>query len=530
MTDQFDVAIVGYGPVGATLANLLVQQGLRVAVLEREGDVYHLARAGHLDAEVMRVLQSIDIADAFEPDTGQTKAMRFVNGDGKLLMEWKRGGERGPNGWVSDYMFYQPTLEGHMRKRLAGAPGFKQFLMHDVYEIESGADGVTVRAEDVVSNKLVSLRARYVVGCDGARSLVRRLIGATHEDLGFKQRWLVVNVNTHTDMGFEPVSTQICDPARPAYAGASGQRLRWEFMVHDGESSREMLRHENIWNLIENSVRPIKRDQGEIIRSAVYTFESLIAKRWRAGRLLIAGDAAHRMPPFLGQGMCAGVRDASNLAWKLAAVLRGRASPALLDSYNAERLEAAQQNVQVTNRTARFLRPADGMERCFRTAAISLARQYPFARALVNTGRMAVANTYTRSPICESTGGQSVQNVAFRWANGSQGVVNDLLQWADGDLLVLVFGELPAAGLQRLRQLAQHAPVRSVQVLGPDERAQAREQVRDTNARGTGHLQGACHVFGHAWALLRPDGYLAATGEAVDGHLVAAVEKALGLR
>ncbi|MBI2727530.1 MAG: bifunctional 3-(3-hydroxy-phenyl)propionate/3-hydroxycinnamic acid hydroxylase [Polaromonas sp.] len=337
MTDQFDVAIVGYGPVGATLANLLVQQGLRVAVLEREGDVYHLARAGHLDAEVMRVLQSIDIADAFEPDTGQTKAMRFVNGDGKLLMEWKRGGERGPNGWVSDYMFYQPTLEGHMRKRLAGAPGFKQFLMHDVYEIESGADGVTVRAEDVVSNKLVSLRARYVVGCDGARSLVRRLIGATHEDLGFKQRWLVVNVNTHTDMGFEPVSTQICDPARPAYAGASGQRLRWEFMVHDGESSREMLRHENIWNLIENSVRPIKRDQGEIIRSAVYTFESLIAKRWRAGRLLIAGDAAHRMPPFLGQGMCAGVRDASNLAWKLAAVLQGRADEALLDTYESER-------------------------------------------------------------------------------------------------------------------------------------------------------------------------------------------------
>ncbi|MDO8372836.1 MAG: FAD-binding monooxygenase, partial [Polaromonas sp.] len=176
------------------------------------------------------------------------------------------------------------------------------------------------------------------------------------------------------------------------------------------------------------------------------------------------------------------------------------------------------------------LRPADGMERCFRTAAIGLARQYPFARSLVNTGRMAVANTYTRSSICENTGGQSVQNVAFRWADGSQGAVNDLLQWADGDLLVLVFGELPAAGLQRLRQLAGHAPVRSVQVLGPDDRAQAREHVRDINARGTGHLQGACHVFGHAWALVRPDGYLAATGEAVDGQLVAAVEKTLGLR
>ncbi|MDO8387066.1 MAG: FAD-dependent monooxygenase, partial [Polaromonas sp.] len=225
-----------------------------------------------------------------------------------------------------------------------------------------------------------------------------------------------------------------------------------------------------------------------------------------------------------------GVADADNLAWKLAAVLRGRASPTLLESYNAERLEAAQQNVQVTNRTARFLRPADGMERGFRTAAIGLARQYPFARSLVNTGRMAVANTYTRSSICENTGGQSVQNVAFRWADGSPGAINDLLQWADGDLLVLVFGDLTAAGLQRLKQLAQHAPVRSVQVLGPHDRAQAREHVRDINARGTGHVQGACHVVGHTWALVRPDGYLAATGKAVDGQLVAAVEKTLGLR
>ena len=170
------------------------------------------------------------------------------------------------------------------------------------------------------------------------------------------------------------------------------------------------------------------------------------------------------------------------------------------------------------------------MERGFRTAAISLARQYPFARSLVNTGRMAVANTYTRSSICDSTGGQSVQNVAFRWADGAQGAINDLLQWAGGDLLVLVFGELPAASLRRLKQLAQHAPVRSVQVLGPDDRAQAREHVRDINVQGTGHVRGACHVVGHTWALVRPDGYLAATGKAVDGQLVAAVEKTLGLR
>jgi 3-(3-hydroxy-phenyl)propionate hydroxylase len=224
------------------------------------------------------------------------------------------------------------------------------------------------------------------------------------------------------------------------------------------------------------------------------------------------------------------VADADNLAWKLAAVLKGQADASLLASYNEERIEAAQQNVCVTNRTARFLRPADGIERLFRQATIGLARQYPFARSLINTGRMAVANPYSHSSACTyragGGAGLSVQNVRFAWADGSRGCVNELLDWAAGGLLVLVFGDLSAAALQRLRRLCLDAPVRSVQVLGPDTTAQALEHVRDLQ----GHLQGACHVFGHAWALLRPDGYLAATGESVDAQLVSAIERCLGLR
>ncbi|WP_372662102.1 FAD-dependent monooxygenase, partial [Hydrogenophaga sp.] len=225
-----------------------------------------------------------------------------------------------------------------------------------------------------------------------------------------------------------------------------------------------------------------------------------------------------------------GVADADNLAWKLAAVLRGKAHQNLLTSYHEERLEAAQQNVQVTNRTARFLRPAEGVEQLFRTAAIGLARQYPFARSLINTGRMAVANPYHRSGACSyapgSAAGQSVQNVFFAWPDGSPGNVNQLLDWAAGDLLLLVFADLSAASLQRLRRLGVDAPVRCVQVLGPDAPAQALEHVRDPK----GHLQGACHVFGHAWALVRPDGYLAATGESINGQLVTAIEHSLGLQ
>ncbi len=266
--------------------------------------------------------------------------------------------------------------------------------------------------------------------------------------------------------------------------------------------------------------------QCEIIWVGPYAYRSQCLDQLRIGSVFFMGDTAKVVSPFGARGGNTGVADADNLAWKLAAVLRGQASAALLDSYNEERLEAAQQNVQVTNRTARFLRPADGMERTFRSAVIGLARQYPFARPLVNTGRMAVANTYTHSSVCEKTGGLSVQNVSFQWAGGSPGCVNDLLSWAGGRLLLLVFGDLTRQACERLASLAQNAPVRSVQVLGVDGRAQAREVVRDP----LGHLQGACHVFGHAWALVRPDAYLAATGEAVDGSLIVAIEHALGLR
>jgi 3-(3-hydroxy-phenyl)propionate hydroxylase len=263
----------------------------------------------------------------------------------------------------------------------------------------------------------------------------------------------------------------------------------------------------------------------EIVWVGPYAYRSQCLDTLHIGSVYFMGDTAKIVSPFGARGGNTGVADADNLAWKLAAVLRGRAPPALLESYNQERLEAARQNVQVTNRTARFLRPADGMERVFRTAVISLARQYPFARQLVNTGRMAVANPYGQSDVCDASGGLSVQNVFFRWEDGSQGCVNDLIQWADGHLLLLVFGDQSAQARERLADLSRHAPVRCVQVLGADNRRQSLETVRDP----LGHLQGACHVFGHAWALVRPDAYLAATGEAVDSALVRAIEHALAL-
>jgi 3-(3-hydroxy-phenyl)propionate hydroxylase len=255
-----------------------------------------------------------------------------------------------------------------------------------------------------------------------------------------------------------------------------------------------------------------------------YQYRDHLLDSFRHGPVFFIGDAAHVVSPFGARGGNSGVQDADNLAWKLAAVLQRRAAPALLDSYNAERHEAAQQNVLVTNRTARFLRPADGVERLFRHAALSLAKQHLFARQLVNTGRMSAPNSYSRSAVCDSTGGVATQNVAFDWADGRRGELIDLLGWAGGALLLLVFGDLAPQATARLRELSTQTGVVCVQVISPGSSAAAREHVIDRN----GHLQATCRVFGHAWALVRPDSYVAATGESIDASLVHDIGKAMG--
>jgi len=243
------------------------------------------------------------------------------------------------------------------------------------------------------------------------------------------------------------------------------------------------------------------------------------------GRVYFMGDTAKVVSPFGARGGNTGIADADNLAWKLAAVVRGWAPESLLNTYQDERFEAAQRNVQVTNRTARFLRPTEPAAQLFRQAALSLAKQHRFARNMVNTGRMAEANTYSRSAAC-AAGGVSVQNVSFKWSKNRVGQLSELIDWADAHLLLLVFGAIQPHELARLRQLTQSTPMlRAVQVTQPGLSATAREHVIDH----LGHLRSACHAHDKRWALLRPDSYLAATGVGIDGDLVHRLSQALTL-
>lgn len=333
---ETEVAIVGYGPVGATLAALLGQQGIRTLVLEREGAAYHLPRALHFDAEVMRVFQAVGVAEAVAAGTRLSPGMRFVDAGGRLLLDWSRPPEIGPEGWHASYRFHQPDLERILRGAVASLPAASVRTRSEVFALDQDPDGVSVRWEDLDSGRLRAARARWVIGCDGARSLVRRFMGAEWLDLGFHERWLVTDLiltRPRPDLGDH--SIQFCNPARAAtYVRGVGERRRWEIALKPDEDTAAMTRPEEVWRLLAPWITPA---DAEIERAAVYTFHSALASRWRSGRLLLAGDSAHQTPPFLGQGMCAGIRDVANLAWKIARVRAGLADAALLDSYETER-------------------------------------------------------------------------------------------------------------------------------------------------------------------------------------------------
>jgi len=348
-TPEVDVCIVGYGPVGATLANLLADAGLTVLVLERDAEIYRLPRAVHFDDEVMRVLQTMGLADRVLPHTHVSPGMHFVDVNRRLILDWSRPMDVSPLGWNVSYRFHQPDLE-----RIGGGGGSRKpqidvRLRSEAFAIEQQEDAVNIRFEDLTCGALHHARARFVVGCDGARSLVRRVIGSSLDDLGFHERWLVVDAllkRDRPDLGDH--SVQFCDPERAAtYVRGVGRRRRWEIALLPSEDPAVMTSPAEVWRLLGRFISP---DDAELERAACYTFHSVVAEKWRDGRLLIAGDSAHQTPPFLGQGLCAGIRDAANLAWKLIHVVNGQASANLLDTYQSERSPHVREYIELAVR------------------------------------------------------------------------------------------------------------------------------------------------------------------------------------
>lgn len=339
---EVDVVIVGYGPVGQFLSYKLGRLGWTSACIERFPSAYAFPRAVHFDDEIARLFQSIGLDPGTNPVIQQyDNSYTWVNADKEILLEldWRGTGK---SGWHTSNFFYQPHLEREINKIVSTEQRAQVFRGWEAVEIAQDDTGATVRArrfEGGPDADTRTFRGRYVIGADGANSFVRSKMPVTTTDLGFEFDWLIVDMFPHEPMHFDPAAWQWCRPSGPTTVvpGGAPHRRRWEFMRMPGETIEELNTPETAWRrLAEFGLTP---ENSEMERHVVYTFRARWCDRWRDGRLFVAGDAAHLMPPFAGQGMCAGIRDADNLAWKLDAVLRGKAGDALLDSYGTERIE-----------------------------------------------------------------------------------------------------------------------------------------------------------------------------------------------
>ncbi|GAB3090534.1 bifunctional 3-(3-hydroxy-phenyl)propionate/3-hydroxycinnamic acid hydroxylase [Lysobacter terrae] len=353
---EVDVLVVGLGPVGATVANLLGRYGVRTLAIDKATEIYAAPRAIIIDHEGMRVLQLAGLAeDAFE-----TVAIPHVRMWSPLLGEFARINTLGSaDGHAKVMSFYQPELERALRKHLAWHECVQIRLGATLTGFEEGADGLRATL-DLGEGRQASVRARYLIGADGAGSLVRKLIGQQFEGRTYGEDWLIVDAHGSA----QPIDHVefICDYRRPGpHMPAPGGRERWEFMLKPGESRTEMESDARIQELLARSgcAEPLT-----IERKAVYRFHARTAKSFSKGRVFLIGDAAHVTPPFVGQGMVSGLRDAANLCWKLAWVLHGRATAKILDTYDEERRPHAQAMIDMAKLMGKLVMP--------RNAAVAL--------------------------------------------------------------------------------------------------------------------------------------------------------------
>jgi len=331
-----DVAILGAGPTGALAAKLCGIHGLTAVAFDRGADVYDLPRAVGLWDDVQRILASAGVLERILPATRMQSGAEFVDARGRRIVGIEiPPGFVTPNGHPTVVTFHQPQFERALRASLADHADVRLHTSHEMIAVEQSDERVVLHVRDLESSRSRRVTAKWLLGCDGASSAVRKSCGIAWHNIGYDQDWLVVDVRLADHVELSPYMRQVCDPARPTTMIPLPLGMhRWEFQLRPGETKAEMERADRVDELLAPWVR---QGEFEVVRAVVYRFHAMIADTFRCGRVFLAGDAAHQTPPFMGQGLSSGVRDVDNLVWKLAHVARGLAGDALLDTYTAER-------------------------------------------------------------------------------------------------------------------------------------------------------------------------------------------------
>ena len=506
---EVDVLVVGYGPVGAAIANLLGRYGVRVLAVDKARDIFMAPRAIVLDNEALRILQLAGLDDG----DFQKVAIPCVRMLSPRLGEFGRLNTLGPiDGHPKLVTFYQPELEAALRRRAAQYGEVQTALGVALAGFVDNPDGV-VATLDLGDGTAAAVRARYLIGADGAGSLVRQLIGQEFAGRTYSEDWLIVDA-VGAKSPIEDVEF-LCDHRRPIpHMTAPGGRERWEFMLRPGETRAEMESDARVSELLAPWGGPAAMT---IERKAVYRFHARTAKAFRKGRVFLAGDAAHITPPFAGQGLVAGLRDAANLSWKIAWVVQGRASARILDSYDEERRPHAKAMIDLAKFMGRLIMPQSAAVALLTHGTLRLMRLTAAMRRHFDDLGIKPKNVFPRGLFVPGRSGSKLRRggpLPQGWVRGPDGAVR-LSDEALGSALTLVgFGRDPREGLKTATARAFAAC--GGKVVQFAYRGQARRLRREDCWEDLdGTLMPGAAPFGWA-AVVRPDRAVLNDGPAAD--------------
>ncbi|MEG7362858.1 bifunctional 3-(3-hydroxy-phenyl)propionate/3-hydroxycinnamic acid hydroxylase [Pseudomonas citronellolis] len=504
-----DVVVLGAGAAGLAIANYLGQAGVQVLQIEKLDQLIDYPRAIGIDDESLRTVQAIGLVDEVLPHTTPWHAMRFLTPKGRCFADIQPMTDE--FGWSRRNAFIQPQVDAVLYRGLARFAKVKTLFSRDVVEFQQDEQGVSLRM-NAPEGRQETVRARYLVACDGGNSLIRRTLGVSFEGKTAPNQWIVI------DLANDPLGTPnvylCCDPVRPYVSAALPHGVRrFEFMVMPGETEEELGKPENLRQLLAK-VLP-DPDSVELIRKRVYTHNARLAGQFRVKRVLLAGDAAHIMPVWQGQGYNSGMRDAGNLAWKLALVVKGLAGEALLDTYEQERRAHAKAMIDLSVLAGHVLAPPKRWQGALRDGISWLLNYLPPVKRYFLEMRFKPMPQYARGALVSEQSGKAspvgrlfIQPKVLTEA-GETLLLDDVI---GSNFAVIAWGNDPLWGLSREQVEAWRAlGTRFIQVL-PEVQLKAGREVPEGVIRvgdSTGRLKEWFGRYPASIALLRPDRFVA---------------------